>query len=135
MLNSLALPRFFVITSSLVANHVTGNSIPKEPYQKNPTLIVPELRASTLGGHHKTVSFAQAIPNSSAQASQEGFVAEKRAPIAKEEVTGTVAIPTPATTNPNISLDLIAAAPTTFSSVPNSGSTDCGYCTLDFSVR
>ena len=132
MFYGLALLRYVVAISLLSANLAFGNSLQIKPYQSISSRVIadPELRNFTLGGHLKIESLTQAMPAACTQASREDCVAGKKAPVTRKQISGTVARATPTTTDPNNSLNLNPAAPTTFTSVPRSGSSDCGFCTF-----
>lgn len=130
MSNQLPLLRLVVFTSSLLATLVLGDSLQKKPTQsiRSPGTISPKLNDIPLGVLFEAFSFTQAIRTSFAQATPEGSMAQHLAQTAKEQVSGTAAIPTPTPTLQSGFQNLTIAAPTTSASVTHSGSTNCGRC-------
>ena len=132
MSNQLPLLRLVVITSSLFATLVLGDSLQKRPTQsiRSPGTISPKLSDIPLGVPFEAVSFTQAIRTSFAQASPERSTTQHLSQTAKEQVSGPTAIPTPTPTHQSGFQNLTTAAPTTFTSVPHSISSNCGQCTI-----
>ena len=135
MSNGISLLRYVIVTSSLLALPVLGDSLPKNPHQsfRISKTVEPELEAFTVGKSHDVVSFTQARSPSFAQASDES-IANDRGPLAEGQVSGIVVIPTLTTVHQNPSKGLIAATPTIPTIVPSSGSMNCGGCNIDSGV-